>query len=447
MVEGVFHHSARDSMSVWSAIKSRTGIFAALRYRNYRLFWFGQLVSVVGFQMLIVAQGWLVYSLTGSKLQLGLVGLSSAAPSIILNLFGGVVADKVNPRRLIMATQSVSCLVLLVLATLTATHLVQPWHVMVTAFLMGGLGAFDGPSRQAMFPHLIDRSALMNAVALNSTVWQSTRVVGPALAGVLIAWVGPAPVFYMTASGFGIFVLFLARIRMPDIRRAASASFKRDMADGLRFIWSNHIFTFILGMTFFNSFFGMSYIFLMPVFQRDVLHVGPAGLGLLLSMGGVGALSGTAIVAALGNFRAKGLLMILGAVAFGVLLLLFAYSRWFPVSLVLVALAGAASSIYMVSAQSTLQMLVPDQFRGRVMGFWGITYNLMPLGGFQGGVIASMFSAPVAVAVGGTAVIVFALLGAARNVQIRHLGMQTAGAPASDAKNSTPLGGTGGRPR
>ncbi|MFH1140209.1 MAG: MFS transporter [Chloroflexota bacterium] len=434
-------------MNVWSTVKSKVGIFEALRYRNYRLFWLGQLVSVVGFQMLVVAQGWLVYSLTGSKLQLGLVGLSSAAPSIILTLFGGVVADKVNPRRLIMATQAVSCLVLLVLATLTATHLVQPWHVMAMAFLMGGLGAFDGPSRQAMFPHLIDRSALMNAVALNSTVWQGTRIVGPALAGVLIDWIGAAPVFYLAAFGFAIFVLFLARIQMPDISRAASASFMRDMADGLRFIWNNHIFTFILGMTFFNSFFGMSYIFLMPVFQKDVLHVSPSGLGLLLSLGGVGALSGTAIVAALGNFRAKGLLMIWGAVAFGFLLLLFAYSRWFPVSLVLVALAGATSSIYMISAQSTLQMLVPDQFRGRVMGFWGITYNLMPLGGFQGGVIASMFSAPVAVAVGGTAVIAFALLGAVRNVQIRRLGMQMAGAPPSDSNSPTPLGGTGNRPR
>ena len=413
-----------SSMNALSAIKSRAHVFEALRYRDYRLFWFGQLVSVVGFQMLIVAQGWLIYDLTGSRLQLGLVGLSSAAPSIVLNLFGGVVADKVNPRRLIMATQSVSCLVLLVLATLTASHLVQPWHIMAVAFLMGGLGAFDGPSRQAMFPHLIDRKVLMNAVALNSTVWQATRIVGPAIAGVLLAVVGPAAIFYLAALGAGSFVLFLAAVHMPAIVRNTSSHFLADMGDGLRYIGSNHIFTFILGMTFFNSFFGMSFIFLMPVFQKDVLHVGPSGLGLLLAMGGVGALTGTMTVATLGNMRRKGLLMILGAVAFGFLLLLFAYSRWFPLSLVLVALASGASSMYLISAQSTLQMLVPDSFRGRVMGFWGITYNLAPLGGFQGGLLATLFSAPVAVAVGGTAVIAFAILGAARNVHIRRLGLE-----------------------
>ena len=434
-------------MTAWSSIKSRTHVFEALRYRDYRLFWMGQLVSVVGLQMLMVAQGWLVYDLTGSRLQLGLVGLSSAAPSILLNLFGGVVADKVNPRRLIMATQSISCLVLLVLATLTALHLVQPWHIMVVAFLMGGLGAFDGPSRQVIFPYLIDRKVLMNAVALNSTVWQSTRIVGPALAGVLLAVVGPSVIFYLAALGFGTFVLFLAAVRMPAIVRNTSSHFMSDMGDGLRYIWNNHIFAFILGMTFFNSFFGLSYIQLMPVFQKDVLHVGPSGLGLLLAMGGVGALSGTLIVGALGNFRAKGLLMIVGAVAFGLLLLLFAYSRWFPISLVLVALAGAASSIYMISAQITLQMLVPDQFRGRVMGIWGIAYNLMPLGGFQGGVLATLFGAPVAVAVGGSAVIAFAILAAARNVQIRRLGLEAAGVSASDVNDATLSRGTRNHPR
>ena len=388
-------------MHALSAIKSRTHIFDALRYRDYRLFWSGQVVSVLGFQMLIVAQGWLVYDLTGSRLQLGLVGLSSAVPAIVLNLVGGVAADKVNPRRLIMGTQSIAAVVLVVLATLTLTDLVRPWHVMVTAFLMGGLGAFDQPSRQAIFPHLIDRRSLMNAVALNAAV-----------------------TFYLAAAGFVVFVLFLAAVQMPPIERATSANFLRDMAAGLRFIRDNHIFTFLLGMTFFNSFFGLSYIFLMPVFQKDILRVGASGLGLLLAMGGVGALSGTMIVTSLGNVRRKGLLMIGGAVAFGITLLLFAYSPWFGLSLVLVTLAGGTSSAYMISAQSTLQMLVPDQFRGRVMGFWGMTYQIMPLGGFQAGVLATIVSAPFAVALGGIAVIAFAILGAARDTQVRHLGTQ-----------------------
>ncbi|MEE8442600.1 MAG: MFS transporter, partial [Dehalococcoidia bacterium] len=205
--------------------------------------------------------------------------------------------------------------------------------------------------------------------------------------------------------------------------RSSSANFFQEMIAGLTFIRNHHIFTFLLGMTFFNSFFGMSYILLMPVFQKDILNAGPSALGLLLSMGGAGALTGTAIVLSLGNFRRRGLLMIAGAVSFGCMVIAFAFSRWLPLSLLLVTLAGASSSIYMIIAQSTLHMLVPDHFRGRIMGFWGITYFMMPLGGFQAGLLASFFSASVPVAMGGAAVVAFALLGAARNPQIRRLGM------------------------
>jgi MFS family permease len=294
---------------------------------------------------------------------------------------------------------------------------------MIAAFLMGGLGAFDGPSRQAIFPHLIDRRSMQNAVALNSVIWQGTRIVGPAGAGVLIGVVGSAIIFYMTAVGFVTFVLFLAAVRMPSIERRNSRSVMRDMGDGLAFIGRNFIFMFLLGMTFFNSFFGLSYVQLLPVFQKDVLHVSESGLGLLAGMAGAGALAGTFIVAAMSGIRRKGVVMIGGAVVFGVTLVLFGYSSWFWISVVLVALGGLSSSIYMVLAQTTLQMLVPDQFRGRIMGIWGITYNLMPMGGFQAGMVASLVDARFAVALGGVAVIVFALLGAARSTQVRGLGV------------------------
>lgn len=409
-------------LRLW-AITGQGRLFESLQYRDYRLFWFGQLISVLGFQMLMLTQIWLVYDLTGSTVQLGLVGLSSAVPSIVLNLFGGVVADKVNPRRLIMGSQLLGAVVMVALATLTVTDVVQAWHVMIAAFLMGGLGAFDGPSRQSIFPHLIDRRSMQNAVALNSVIWQGTRIVGPAAAGILIGVVGPAIIFYMTAVGFVTFVLFLAAVRMPAIERRSSGSVMQDMGDGLAFIRRNFIFMFLLGMTFFNSFFGLSYVQLLPVFQKDVLHVSESGLGLLAGMAGTGALAGTFIVAAMGGIRRKGLVMIGGAMVFGVMLVLFGYSRWFWISVPLVALAGLSSSIYMVLAQTTLQMLVPDQFRGRVMGIWGITYNLMPMGGFQAGMVASLVDARFAVALGGVAVIGFALLGAARSTQVRGLGV------------------------
>ncbi len=408
-----------------TSIKARAGVFEALQYREFRLFWIGQVIGVLGFQMLIISQGWLIYDLTGSKIQLGLVGLSAAIPAIVLNLFGGVVADKINPKLLIMGTQSMAGLTVTVLATLILTGVIQPWHVMVGAFAWGALGAFDQPSRQAMFPHLIDRRSMMNAVALNSMVWQSTRIVGPAMAGIFIDWFGAALTYYLAGAGFFIFVLFLAAVRMPRIVRTRSSSFLLDMKAGVTYVRNNHIFTFLLGMTFFNSFFGLSYIQLMPVFQKDILGLGASGLGALMAASGVGALTGTLIIASLGDVKRKGAIIIGGAVAFGSLLVLFGYSHWFPVSLVLVALAGGASSIYMILAQSTLQVLVPDEFRGRVMGFWGMTFNIMPLGGFQAGILANYFGAPLTVALGGTAVIAFALLRAARDPEVRQLGTRT----------------------
>jgi len=408
-----------------TSIKARAGVFEALQYRDFRLFWIGQVIGVLGFQMLIISQGWLIYDLTGSKIQLGLVGLSAAVPAISLNLFGGVVADKINPKQLIMITQSIAGLNVTVLATLILTSLIQPWHVMAGAFAWGALGAFDQPSRQAMFPHLIDRRSMMNAVALNSMVWQSTRIVGPAMAGIFIDRFGAALTYYLAGAGFFIFVLFLAAIRMPQIVRTRTSSFLRDLMAGVTYVRKNHIFTFLLGMTFFNSFFGLSYIQLMPVFQKDILGLGASGLGALMATSGVGALTGTLIIASLGDVKRKGAMIIGGALAFGLLLVLFGYSRWLPVSLVLVALAGGASSIYMILAQSTLHLLVPDEFRGRVMGFWGMSYNIMPLGGFQAGILANYFGAPLTVALGGSAVIAFALLAAARDPEVRRLGTGT----------------------
>lgn len=408
-------------MSLLSPARKRVPMLEALVYRDFRLFWFGSLASVMGFQMLILTQSWMIYDLTGSKVQLGLVGLASAVPSIGLTLFGGVVADKVDQRRLIIVTQLLAVVIVVALGVLTLMDRIAPWHLMVSAFIMGGVGAFDMPSRMAIFPYLIERRSMMNAVALNSVIWQGTRVIGPAAAGMIIALVGPAYTYLTAAAGFLIFVLFLALVRVPRVARASSGNMLKDMRQGLAFVRDNHIFGFLLGMTFFNSFFGMSYIQLMPVFQKDILLVDERGLGLLLAAGGAGALLGTLAVASVGKRLPPGWLIIGGGFLFGATILAFASSRWFLPSLGLVFLGGLMSSVYMIAVQSTLQMLVPDQFRGRVMGFWGMTYTLMPLGGFQASIVASFLGAPFAIAVGASLVMAFAVLGAARNAQVRGL--------------------------
>ncbi len=402
-------------------------MLSALRYPSYRRFWIGMVASVLGFQIMTIAQGWLIYDLTGSKLFLGYIGLATGLPAIVLNLFGGVVADKVNQRRLLLFTQGLSSTIMLVVATLVFTGQVQVWHLLVSAFIIGAVQAFDTPTRMALFPQLVDRKDMMNAVAMNSIVWQGTRIIGPALGGIILAthW-GVAPGFYAAFLGYLVMAMMVATLSVRPVQRAQGASMLQDMAQGLNFVRRNTIFAFLIGMTFFNSLFGLSYIFLLPVFAKDILHVGAPGLGYLNAASGVGAVLGTMFAATMGNSQRKGWLLLAGAVLFGVSLILFAVSNAvapsMPISLTLLFLAGGFTSMYMIVLMTTLQTLVPDELRGRVMGIYGMTWSLMPLGAMQAGLIAEYTSAPFAVGLGGAAVILFAVGMAIGSRQVRTLG-------------------------
>ena len=410
-----------------SATKSQTRfqVFTALRHSGFRRFWTGMVASVLGFQIMTVAQGWLIYDLTDSELALGYVGLAAGLPAIVLNLFGGVIADRVNQRILLIVTQVTSSLGMLALALLTLMGLVDPWHIIASAFLIGSVQAFDTPTRQALFPHLIEREDMLNAVALNSMVWQGTRVIGPAIGGVIIGTrLGVSPGFFAPFLGFLMMAVMVSTLRLPPITRAGGSLFS-DMAQGINFVRTNSIFAFLIGMTFFNSIFGMSYIFILPVFARDIFEVGSAGLGILHAVSGVGALLGTLITASLGDFRHKGLLLLGGAVLFGTFLILFAAAGsifvFFPLSLVFIFCAGVSASMYMITIMSTLQLMVPNELRGRVMGIYGMTWSLLPVGAMQSGAIAEYTSAPLAVAVGGGAVILFAAAMGLGNRRVRTL--------------------------
>ena len=380
----------------------------ALRYPAYRAYWLGMLASVGGFQMFRVGQVWLIYELTGSPLSLGYVGVANAVPAIIFNLFGGVFADKLDKRLLIRTTQTITAGLIFLLATLTVMGMVQPWHILAVAFAAGAVEAFDTPARQALFPHLIDRKVMMSAVAMNSTIWQGTRIVAPAVAGLIIDLAGTAVSFYLAGVGFLTLAAVMHRLRVPPIIQGAQGNPARDMLAGLKFIKGNSIFSFLITMTFFNSFFGMAYVMLMPVFAVDILDVGARGQGLLLAMSGVGALLVTIWIGSRGNIQHRGLLFIGGAVMFGLLLVAFALSAKlvgsFALVMVIMFFMGVFNSAYMISIQSTLQMMVPDRMRGRVMGFYGMTWSIMPLGGMQAGALAQLIEVPFAIAVGGLAV-------------------------------------------
>jgi MFS family permease len=308
---------------------------------------------------------------------------------------------------------------------------VRVWQVLAVAFTSGCMQAFNNPARQSIFPSLVERKDLMNAVALNSMVWQGTRIVAPATGGAIIAVFGVSTGLYVCAIGFLVLGLAVIGLPAPQKReRPAGASIFGELGVGLAFIRSNFIFTFLIGMSFFNSFFGFSVNQMMPVFARDILHVGSWGQGIMLSTTGAGAMLGILAIGYLGDTERKGLLIIGGAAAFGTFIILFAVSTFFPFSLVALFLMGGFGSIYMITVQTSLQMRVPDELRGRVMGIYGVTHNLGPLGAMQAGLLASTFSAPVALSVGGGAIILFALGIAYSRREVRGLQAAPVGAAA-----------------
>lgn len=404
---------AEDSPSVSRAASASTvhrkprltDSLSALRHRNYRLYWFGQLSSVMAQNIEFVAQSWLVLELTSSPLLLGLTGLSQAIPTIALTLVGGVIADRADRRRIMVAAQATIALLYFVLATLVVTHTVAQWQVMTIAFLSGAVRAFDRPSRMALLPHMVPREDIPNAVAIGGTIWQLCKFTGPAAAGLCIYLFGVAFTYYLCFAASFISVLLWLLIRLArHTAPAPSGGLLQHMRDGLSFIRQNEIYYTFIGLTFFNSVFGMSHVTLMPIFARDLLHVGSRGFGFLQSSAGAGALAGTFLAAYLSHSGRRVLQTAIGATLFGTILILFAFSSSYPLSLALVFGLGMTSQYYMTCVNQTLQLNLPEELRGRVMGISGLAWELMPLGGTIAGGVAEFAGAPVAVAFGGAMV-------------------------------------------
>ena len=399
----------------------------ALRYPRYRAYWLGTLASVGGFQMLMFGQGWLTFELTGSPLYLGYIGLANATSAIPLILFGGVFADKLDKRRLIFITQLATALLIFLLAVLTLFSLIEVWHIILIAFVAGAVHGFGQPAHEALYPSLIDRKVMVSAVALDSAIWEGTRIVAPAVAGFVISLTGTATVFFLAGAGFVVMTLVILMLRVPRTEPSSDDSPMRDMVEGLKFISGNAVFSFLIGMTFFNSFFGMAYVQMMPAFAVDVLKVGANGQGVLMSMGGVGALAVTLALGSMSGSSHRGLMIVGGSAAFGLSIVAFAltaqYVGSFSLALALMLLIGTSSSLYLIAIMSSLQQLVPDNMRGRVMGFYSITWSLSPLGAMQVGAIAEFVRVPVAVAIGGALVMLFALGPATINRRVRNLSM------------------------
>jgi MFS family permease len=387
-------------------------VLRSLRHRNYQLFFGGQLISLTGTWMQQIAQAWLVYRLTQSAALLGLVAFAGQIPVFVLAAIGGAVADRVSRHRIIIWTQTSAMVLAFILAALTLTGVVRVWHLFVLTTLLGIVNAFDIPARQAFMVDMVGRDDLMNAIALNSSMVNGARVVGPAIAGGVVATMGEGWCFFMNAVSYIAVIIGLRLMRLNHVRRAlrSGGSAIADIADGFRFVRRTAPVRALLILLGVVSVTAMPYLVLMPVFADDILHGGAAALGLLTGASGVGALAGALSLALRRGFKGLGTWVAVSTFGFGVALALFAWSRSFWVSAALLVPVGATMMVQMAASNTLIQAMVPDHLRGRVMAVYSMMFmGMAPFGALFAGWLAERIGAPRTVAVGGAVSIVAAI--------------------------------------
>ena len=374
----------------------RVRTFVAFRHRNYRLWFAGQLTSLFGTWMQTTAQGYLVYQLTHSPAYLGYVGFASGIPSWLLMLYGGVMSDRVPRRTILVLTQTAMMALAFVLATLTFTGLVQPWHLLVLAFGLGLANAFDAPARQAFVSELVDREDMTNAIALNSTMFNMATAVGPAVAGVTYELFGPGWCFTLNGLSFLAVIAALVAMRFDGTAPARpSGSVGAQLKEALGYIASEPTVRALVSLVALISWLGISCMTLMPAWAVSVLHGDARTNGLLLSARGVGALAAALLLASLGRFTFRGRLLTLGTFTIPVCMIAFAGTRTLAASLAAVAAAGWAMILVNNLSNALVQTAVPDAMRGRVMGVYTLTFfGMMPIGALTGGALAERIGVP-----------------------------------------------------
>ncbi|MBO9336735.1 MAG: MFS transporter [Roseiflexus sp.] len=388
-----------------STFAART--FAALRYRNYRLWFFGQMVSLFGSWMQTTAQGFLVFQLTGSPAYLGYVGFAAGVPAWALTLYGGVVADRVPRRTLLIVTQIAQMALAFILAGLVFSGIVQPWHIIVLSLLLGVANAFDAPARLAFVRELVDKEDLTNGIALNATMFNLATTTGPAMAGVMYNLVGPAWCFMLNGISFLAVIGALWQMRIasgPVASRNASAW--RDLREGLSYILHEPVVRTLIALVGATSCFGISFATLFPAWAVRILGGDATTTGLLQSARGLGALLGALLIASLGRFQFKGRLLTVGTFAFPLLLILMTFTNRLWLTLAILVASGLAVILIMNLANALVQTLTPDALRGRVMAVYSMVFfGMMPVGALWVGVVAERVGETAAVISGALAVL------------------------------------------
>ncbi len=421
--------------------------FSALRHPDFRRFWWGGLVSLTGSWVQITAQSWLVYDLTGSPFMLGTVTLANTIPTMLLGLFGGVIADRSEKRHLLIATQTTFMLVSIVLAALTLTGRIAVWHILTLSVISGIAAALDMPTRQSLIAHLVDRDDLLNAIALNSAAFNGSRIIGPAIAGLIIDQLGnrggPGWSFAVNSVSYLAVIAALATIRLST--RPANGERRPvlgDLREGVVFAWQHPVLRALLGLLAVTGVFGFSFHVLMPVFARDVLHVPARGYGMLLTASGIGATIGVLTLATVRPARLGA--VILGAsTVFVAMLAAFAASATYILSLVLMLGLSGAMTAYLSASNTMIQTIVPDALRGRVMSLYMLAFfGTAPLGGLLMGSLASALGSQTAVLIGAAvcALGVLAMWSAVREITRQAWGLGKGHASAEG------YGSAGGQP-
>lgn len=378
--------------------------FSALYVQNFRLFWIAQVISLSGSWMHQMAQGWLIYQLTRSPLYLGIAGAALTLPVLMFTLFGGIIADRYSKRNILIVTQTLSIFPPLILGTLTYTGTVNVWYVILTAFLMGSINAFNIPARQSFLIEMVGKGHLLNAIALSSAAFNGARILGPLIAGLIISWAGLPACFYINALSFIPVVLVLKKMELKGtVKTGSSKGIFSEFKEGIHFILKQQdILTLILTIMVF-SLFGIPFSQFFPVFAEDILGVGAKGLGYMMSSAGVGAFTAAMVIAFRGRIRNTRRYMSIAALIFPAALVAFSLSRSYPLSLIILVILGWAAVSFLATANSSIQEDVRDDLRGRVMSVYSLVFlGMAPIGSAVIGYIADKIGTPQALTAAGT---------------------------------------------
>ncbi|MBM2825975.1 MAG: transporter [Dehalococcoidia bacterium] len=396
--------------------------FESLKYRDYRFLWFSIVATSAGQWMQQIALSWLVYQMTDSPFMLGAINGVRALPFLFFGPWAGVAADRMDRKWLMQISQGYIGVLTLVMGLLIVSGMVQVWHLFAFTLLSGAGWSFTMPVRQTLIPNLVPRESLMNAVALQSAAFNSTRVLGPTVAGLLIAWIGVGGTFMVQVPIYFIIFALIAVIKIPptpvDARRSSAG---QNMVEGFRYIGGNQAVFSLIVLALVPMLLAMPFQSLIPVFARDILGMGPKGFGILVSFAGIGALSATLAVASLGDFKYKGILLFSALAALGVALVLFSQSTWLPLSLFLMVLVGGFQMTYMSLNNTLIHLNITDNMRGRVMSIYMLDQGLTPLGTLFAGGVAQLAGAPLAVTIMGCSCLILALIAMAKIPIVRRL--------------------------